>query len=66
MDKRTAERLAKKIWLAGMTAHVYPYWGGGYMVDVQDPKEGGLFVVHSPEEWEERVKAAEFGTKYSL
>lgn len=66
MDKRTAERLARKIERAGMTATVQPYWYGGYMIGVQDPKEGGRFMVNSPEEWEERVKAVEFGTKYTL
>lgn len=69
MDKRMAERLAKRIERddqAVSVAGVRRYAVGAYVVECQDTRNGIPFLVHNPEDWEERVKASEFGTKYSL
>ena len=61
MNKREAERLARKI---GRTPGVQvtgmrKYGPGAYALDCVDTRSGYPFVIHNAENWEEHQRAAD-------
>jgi hypothetical protein len=61
VDKRTAERLARKIERDDprCSAASINRWGsGGYSLTVTDSRTGYRFQVYSPQDWEERKAEA--------
>lgn len=62
MDKRTANRLARRIQADDPQCRVTgtrDYGAGDYGLDVIDTRTGISFVVDTEADWEERVKAAQ-------
>ena len=62
MDKRTAQRLAKRIERDDAKCHVAGLrWetGVGYSVTIVDARSGYIVVVRSVEDWERRQREAQ-------
>jgi len=61
MNHREAQRLARRIEREDPRCHVTGtrrYEGSSYALDVVDTRTGIPFVVNSPEDWDDRVRAA--------